>query len=171
MSASSKEKSDRTTEGMVHRVGGLTRFIVVIPVLGLAASAVALVIMGAFETVRIVVEILRPESAGGASMKETLVSFIELADLFLLAVVLYIIALGLFELFIDSNLRLPAWLQFNDLDDLKYRLIGVVVVVLAVLFLGRAIQVKDAQELFWTGAGTALVIGSLSLFMKSGHGK
>lgn len=147
------------------RAGGLTRFIVIVPVMGLLVSAVALVVVGAIDTFKIIAEALR----GGVYTKEIVVSFIELADVFLLAVVIYIIALGLYELFIDSNLQLPAWLRFNSLDDLKYQLVGVVIVVLGVLFLGRSIQATDSWELFLQGAGTALMIAALSLFKKSGH--
>lgn len=160
---------DRITTRFISQVAGLTRFIVMVPVLGLLVSAIALVVLGAIETVHVIGSAILPVESGGATLKETLVGFIELADLFLLAVVIYIIALGLFELFIDADLKLPGWLQFHDLDDLKYRLLGVVVVVLAVLFLGRAIQTPDAQDLFWIGAATASVIASLALFMKSGH--
>jgi len=166
-----KQEPDRVTSRIIGQVGGLTRFIVLVPVLGMLASSLALVVIGATETVRVIRDSIIPVEQGGATMKEALVSFIELADLYLLAVVIYIIALGLFELFIESDLRLPAWLQFNDLDDLKYRLIGVIVVVLAVLFLGRAIQAQEAQDLFWIGAASAAMIAALSLFVKSGHGK
>lgn len=162
---------DRITARIIAKFAGFTRFIVMVPVLGLLVSSVALVILGAVETVHVIGSAITPVGQGGASLKETLVGFIEIADLFLLAVVIYIIALGLFELFIDSDIELPGWLQFNDLDDLKYRLLGVVVVVLAVLFLGRAIQTTEAQDLFWVGAATASVIASLALFMKSGHTK
>lgn len=152
----------------VGQVGGWTRFIVFIPVLGVLASAVTLVVLGAIETVHVIGGLfLFDEHA--PKLKETLVDFIEIADLFLLAVVLYIIALGLFELFIDSELSLPHWLRFNDLDDLKHRLLGVVVVVLAVLFLGKAIQTTDSQSLFWTGAATAAVIGSIAFYMRGPH--
>lgn len=170
-SETERKPIDQLPTKVVSRVAGLTRFIVIVPVLGLLVSAVALVVTGAIQTVRIILASVVPVSAGGATLKETLVSFIELADLFLLAVVIYIIALGLFELFIESDLRLPEWLQFHDLDDLKYRLLGVIVVVLAVTFLGRAIQVKEAQDLFWIGAGVSSVIAALALFMKSGHTK
>ncbi len=58
----------------------------------------------------------------------------------MLAVVLYIMAVGLYELFIDDNLDLPAWLVIHNLEDLKEKLVGVVIVVLAVFFLGRVIE-------------------------------
>ncbi|MDZ4170221.1 MAG: YqhA family protein [Coriobacteriia bacterium] len=158
------------SDKMLARIGGLTRFIVIIPVIGLFAGAVALVITGAIKTVNVILSVVGVVGEV-PTMKEELVAFIEIADLFLLAVVLYIIALGLFELFIESDLRLPEWLQFNDLDDLKNRLIGVIVVVLAVSFLGTAIELKDPQDLAWVGIGTASIIASLAFFLKSGHSK
>jgi uncharacterized membrane protein YqhA len=51
--------------------------------------------------------------------------------------VFYIIALGLYELFVDDRVELPQWLIIRNIDDLKNKLAGVVVVVMAVLFRGR----------------------------------
>jgi hypothetical protein len=55
-------------------------------------------------------------------------SFIEVVDLFLLWTVFLIIALGLYELFISSDLKLPGWLVIRTLDDLEVELVGVVIV-------------------------------------------
>lgn len=150
-------------------VGAWTRIVIIIPVIGLLAAAVTLVVLGGIDTA---VLIGRVAGVGGEalSLKEALVGFIELADLFLLSVVLYIISLGLYELFIDSNLPLPAWLQFNDLDDLKHRLVSVVIVVLAVLFLGKAIEVKDYKDLMYIGGSAGFVILALAYYLKGSHG-
>ena len=61
--------------------------------------------------------------------KHLAVVFIELTDAFLLGTVLYIIALGLYQLFIDSSLPLPGWLRVNTIDQLKSKLVGVIVVL------------------------------------------
>jgi uncharacterized membrane protein YqhA len=151
---------------VVANVGGWTRFIITLPVIGLLVGATVLVVVGSIETVHILGKVLGLHGEEPLSLKLTMVSFIEMADVYLLAVVLYIIGLGLFELFIDADLKLPHWLSFNDLDDLKSRLIGVVAVVLSVLFLGRAIESTDSWGLFLFGAAAAMVIGSLALFVK-----
>lgn len=166
----SQSQFDGSARSLIGYVGGWTRFIVVIPVLGLLLGAVALVIVGAIDMTQAIGGILGV-TGKTLSSKELLVEFIEIADMFLLAVVLYMISLGLFELFIDSNLRLPAWLRFKNFDDLKLQLVGVIIVVLGVLFLGRAIDVKVAQDLFWFGGGTAAVIFSLSYFLKGSYAK
>ncbi len=38
---------------------------------------------------------------------------------------LYIIAIGLYELFIDSRIPVPPWLRIDDIDDLKHKLVSV----------------------------------------------
>lgn len=165
------QKGEHSTAARKQRVmalvGGRTRFLVLVPVLGLLAGAIALVLLGAWETVHIIGGLI---GSGEISAKETIVAFIEVADMFLLGVVLYIISLGLYELFIDPDLELPHWLEFRNLDDLKHQLVAVVIVVLAVLFLGKAIHTDSAQDLFWSGAGIALVVAALAYFLKGTHG-
>ena len=82
----------------------------------------------------------------------------------MLAVVLYIMAVGLYELFIDDNLDLPAWLVIHNLEDLKEKLVGVVIVVLAVFFLGRVIESQEPLEVLYLGVGISAVIAALSYF-------
>ncbi len=53
--------------------------------------------------------------------------------------VLLVIGYGLYELFIDTEIELPDWLQVRDLDDLKSKLIGVVVAIIAVVFVGALV--------------------------------
>ena len=143
------------------RVAGLSRFIVAAPVIGLFAAAVVLTAVASVDTVVTIISIVRSQM----QMKEILVSFIELADVFLLSIVLYIISLGLYELFINENVALPGWLVINTLEDLKEKLISVVVVVLAVYFLGKVIEAKNPLYILEMGAGIALMILALGYFV------
>src|SRR2546430_666113 len=85
-------------------------------------------------------------------------------DLFLLGTVLYIVALGLYELFIDDRLPMPAWLLIQDLDDLKNKLIGVVIVLLGVTFLGKVVTWDGDRNILFFGGASALVIIALGGF-------
>ncbi|MFT4215765.1 MAG: YqhA family protein [Micropruina sp.] len=147
-----------------HRVS-LTRFIVLVPALGMLLGSITLTTVGAIE----VGQTILGAFTGHVDAKEYVISFVEIADVFLLAVVLFIIAIGLYELFIDEIPGLPEWLVFGSLDDLKSQLIGVVVVVLGVFFLGRALHGDDALNLLYLGGGIAAVTGSLSLFLRAKH--
>jgi uncharacterized membrane protein YqhA len=93
------------------------------------------------------------------------VSLIEITDIILLGTVLYIVALGLYQLFIDQNLALPRWLKVNDLNDLKRDLIAVVVVLLGVSFLGEVVNWEGDNDILPLGAGIALVIAALGFIL------
>lgn len=109
------------------------------------------------------------EAINGIYSKTLVLGAIEVVDLFLLATVFFIISLGLFELFIDDSLDLPDWLEIKTIEDLKVKLVGVVIVVLAVLFLGQVVTWDGQRELLGYGVAIASVIGSLTWFLKGGH--
>jgi uncharacterized membrane protein YqhA len=82
-----------------------------------------------------------------------------------LSTVFYVIAVGLYELFIQDNLPLPKWLEFHTLDDLKDKLVGVIVVALAALFLGQTVSWDGKTDLLGYGVAVALVIAALTYFL------
>jgi uncharacterized membrane protein YqhA len=161
--APSDSSADLDRERLVARLAGLTRYLVIAPIVGLFVAAVVLTWVAVVDVVKITREVI----GGHLELNQTVVGFIEVADIFLLAVVLYIMALGLYELFIDPNLPLPEWLVVRSLEDLKEKLIGVVVVVLAIFFLGRVIESDNPLELLYLGVGIAAVIAALAYFAKS----
>lgn len=87
-------------------------------------------------------------------------------DSFLLAVILYIFAVAIYELFID-DLDLPDWLNIKDLDDLKKKLSSVIALMLGVTFLEHVVQWKDGQETMYFAIAIALIISSLVFYMRS----
>lgn len=147
--------------GFGRRMPAYTRFVVGIPVLGLFAGAVTLTAMAGIETVRTILHAV----GGDLEKKAAVLEFIELADVFLLATVLYIMALGLYELFIDDTIPLPTWLEIHSLDDLKQKLVGVIAVVLAVSFLGSVIKGVAARDLMAQGVGIAAVVAAMGYFL------
>ena len=153
---------DKSAHSSYKRAVTWTRFVIWIPVVALFIGSLALVFLGGFETL---VAVYRAFFDGTVSEKESLVDFITLADLFLLATVLYIIALGLYQLFIDDTLPLPDWLIVHDLDDLKEKLTTVVIVVLAVFFLGVVVKSPASISILWEGLGIGAMILALSAFL------
>jgi uncharacterized membrane protein YqhA len=147
---------------MLKKLLSNSRYLVIVPVMGLLAASIALMGTGAYKIVSIVSSILQ----GDTDTKVSMLGFLETADLFLLAVALYLIALGLYDLFIDSNIQVPEWLTIRDLTDLKKKLVEVVVMILAVVFLGKVVNWDGGIEVFYLGAGIALVIAALTFFNK-----
>ncbi len=137
-----------------------------IAVFGSFAASVTLLIYGALETVITIGHTLT-EPVSSAYSKQLTLSCIQVVDLFLLATVLYITALGLYELFIDERIKVPDWLEIHTIDDLKSKLTSVIVVVLSVLFLSEVVRWNGDTNILPLGGGIASVIAALTYFLSS----
>jgi uncharacterized membrane protein YqhA len=97
-------------------------------------------------------------------------------DLFLIGATLLISAVGLYALFIGEIRRgpaprLPGWLEMRDLNDLKGRIIAMIVLVVSVSFVEVVVDAPSGQKALELGGGVALVIVALTIFLRlSGHG-
>lgn len=144
---------------------GHARYIVIIAVLMTLLAATTLILFGAAETVIVIQQVITSGDFSSKTAKSLLLSFIEITDIFLLATVLYITALGLYELFIDDRTPVPHWLVIHSLDDLKDKLIGVVIVVIGVGFLGQFTTWNGETNLLISGGGAGIVIVALTYFL------
>jgi uncharacterized membrane protein YqhA len=149
---------------MGARIISASRYLIIIAVICIFITGLALLVYGASETYELAAHLFN-DGVNAKSAKTLVLAAIELVDLFLLATVLFVIAIGLYELFIDDNLLLPSWLEIHTLDDLKDKLIGVVIVVLGVLFLGQVISWDGQRDLLGFGAAIALVVAALTYFL------
>ena len=149
---------------MLSRILASSRYLILIAVLGSLGAFIALLIAGALQIGRTIFYAITEPNITSKGLKALALSFIEIIDVFLLATVFYIVALGLYELFIDTDIVVPSWLSIQDLDDLKNKLVSVVVVVLGVLFLGRALE-WQGDDILPYGITVALVIAALSYFL------
>ncbi len=154
-----------TPPSALVRLLGLSRYMIIVAVLATLVAATTLLVYGAVETFGVVRGLMDPGIVAPKGAKGLILTFIELTDLFLLATVLYVIAIGLFELFVDDRVILPHWLEIHDLNDLKEKLIGVVIVVMGVVFLGQVVTWDGERQLLGYGAGIALVIAALTYFL------
>jgi len=150
---------------VVTRLIGLIRYIIIVAVLATLIAATALILFGTVETYVVIRDVFSKGEFTSKVAKTLLLSFIEITDIFLLATVLYIIALGLYELFIDHHVPVPNWLEIRTLDDLKDKLIGVIIVVIGVGFLGQFTTWNGETNLLISGGGAALVIAALTFFL------
>ena len=99
-----------------------------------------------------------------APLKDTIVSILTSIDSILLGTVLLVIGYGLYELFVDTNLEIPEWLEINTLDDLKAKLTGVIVAIIAVVFVGLLVETKSSNDVLNYGIGAGAVVLSLGAF-------
>ena len=129
--------------------------------------AVALVMVyGTVQLVAFVVELVRHGSINQEWGAELRLTVIEVVDLFLIGTVLFVIAVGLYQLFFTSMMPLPRWLLVQDVGDLERKLIGLVVTVLSVVFLGQIVTWDGQRDLLGFGVAIGAVIAGLTLFLR-----
>lgn len=152
---------------MIRKFIASTRFLMLIPAAGTLIASLAVLIFGGSETLRAVMGTMDGTLLAKGT-KTVLLKYIEIIDLFLIGTVFYITALGLYELFIDDQVITPAWLHITHLDDLKAKLLSVVVVILVVVFLGQVINWEAGWEILGLGAGIGMVILAVTYFLRRG---
>jgi uncharacterized membrane protein YqhA len=117
------------------------------------------------------------DTARAALRSDMLGKIIDIVDGYLLATVMLIFALGLYELFISridaaENSEFAArLLLIHSLDDLKDRLAKVVMLMLVVKFFQYALKFKYASplELLYLAIGILLIGGALYLTHGTHH--
>ncbi len=163
-----------------------SRFVVLFAVVASMLTAFSVFYMATVDSYVLVVHLgdyaahLTPEVR--ADMRSaTVAHVVEIIDGYLLATVLLIFSLGLYELFISPIDRAERSetasnvLLIHSLDDLKNRLAKVILMILVVKFFEHAIAMKyqTPMDLLYLSGGIALI--GLSLYLthrsdKDGHG-
>jgi uncharacterized membrane protein YqhA len=133
---------------------------VVVPAIASMIGALLLMAQGSIAIVTVVVEAVFNNSY----LKVTIVDVLTAVDAILLGTVLLVIGYGLYELFVDDLIEVPSWLQVKDLDDLKSKLIGVVVAIISVVFVGVFVDANRADEVLAYGLGAGALVTGLALF-------
>ena len=159
-------RRDRFERGL-----SMSRIVVVVPVVVLLLGAVASFGYGTDVFVRSVAAIVKDPQLTSHNIG----FFLLLSDLFLVGATLMIAAFGFYDLFITKArtdgraMPLPSWLQMTDLNDLKARVISMVVMVLAVSFVDQAVVMQNKIDTLYLGGAVALVIAALTLFVRFGR--
>ena len=144
----------------MRKILGLTRYAVIVPAIASIIGALLLMAQGSISIGIIVVEAILNNSY----LKDTIVNILTAVDAILLGTVLLVIGYGLYELFVDPQLEVPVWLEVRDLDDLKSKLIGVVVAIIAVVFVGVFVDTNRAADVVAYGVGAGALVAGLALF-------
>lgn len=145
---------------MMKKLLGLTRYAVLVPSLASILGALLLMAQGSIEMVIVVIDAVSNQS----SLKSSIVDVLTAVDAILLGTVLLVIGYGLYELFIDAELDVPLWLRVYDLDDLKSKLIGVVVAIIAVVFVGIFVDANRSADVISYGVGAGALVVGLAIF-------
>jgi uncharacterized membrane protein YqhA len=144
----------------MNRILAASRYAVIVPAIASILGALLLMVQGSIAMIQVIID----AALNGTKLKITLVDVLTAVDAILLGTVLLVIGYGLYELFIDEDLNVPVWLQVHDLDDLKSKLIGVVVAIIAVIFVGVFVDVARADDVLTFGVGGGALVAGLAIF-------
>jgi uncharacterized membrane protein YqhA len=147
----------------------LARLTVLLPVVVLVLSGVGAYVYGTAMAVHSVVDI-----ADHPFYEHNLRLFLIEIDLFLIGATLIIAAIGLYELFVaridpvNSRRPMPDWLVMNDLNDLKARVISMIILVSAVSFADVLLEFGDELKVLYLAAGVGIFIVALTIYLRFG---
>jgi uncharacterized membrane protein YqhA len=144
----------------MNRILAATRYIAIIPAIAAILGAILLMVQGSVAMMQVIINVI----SEGTKLKLTIVEVLTAVDAILLGTVLLVIGYGLYELFIDEDLEVPVWLQVHDLDDLKSKLIGVVVAIISVIFVGVYVDANRASDVISYGVGAGALVVGLAIF-------
>ncbi len=172
---------EKLFEGLLWR----SRYVVLFAVVASMAAAIAIFYMATVDVVYLVSHILHyadpsltPDIRKGLH-DETITHVVEVVDGYLLATVMLIFGLGMYELFISDideakhSKASSAILVIESLDDLKQRLAKVIIMILIVTIFELALKLKisDTLDLLYLAGAVALI--GLALYLthaSDGHG-
>ena len=137
-------------ERVFERILWSTRYAVILAVVFSVLGSVALFVLGSYEIMQTLFLKLPPLIMGEThDHSELLYKLITAIDLYLIGVVLLIFGFGIYELFIskiDIARRDEAVtiLEIENLEELKNKIIKVIIMVLIVSFFERILKISDS---------------------------
>ena len=154
-----------------ERALSLSRIVVIVPVIVLLLAAISSFAYGTDVFVRSVSRVVEDPELTSHNLGFLLL----LTDLFLVGATLMIAAFGFYDLFIGTigvsgrGVRLPGWLRMHDLNDLKGRVISMIILVAAVSFVDDVVESEDGRDTLYIGIGVGVVIAALTAFQYFGR--
>lgn len=159
-----------------------SRFVILSAVVGSLFAGFAIFYMATVDVVYLVMHAVHYADLADDARKtlhdSTVTHIVEVVDGYLLATVMLIFSLGLYELFISDigqahgSKASSKMLVINSLDDLKSRLAKVILMILIVTLFENALNMKLTApiDLLYLGASIALIALALYLTHAPEHG-
>jgi len=158
---------ERFIEGVLWK----SRYIVFLAVFFSITAAVSLFVFGSYEIIAAILHENPFSAIHEHGHADLLVQFIGAVDLYLIGIVLLIFGFGIYELFIseidvarDNNYKI-AILEIKTLDELKNKIIKVIIMVLIVTFFERVLNMKYETPIHMLFFAVSILILATGVFM------
>ncbi len=169
-------------EKIVERALWESRFMIFLAVVSSILSAFVLILMGTYDVGLVIKEVFHAfgdKETYAAFHSEAITHIISAIDSYLIATVLLIFGIGLYELFIskidfiETDSQSSKILEIHSLDQLKEKLAKVIIMVLIVTFFKHALDMEYTTilDLLYLAIGIVLISLASYLMHKSEDGK
>lgn len=152
---------------------GRSKWIAFLAVMVLYASSGIVVLIGLVKLFYIVKDIFI--KIGSSEEIDTILlsaNFMIIIEIYLLAIIFYIFAIGIYKLFV-GEFRSLVWYRIESLDEMKAELAKAIVIFLSVFLVQKIVEWKDGEHLLHVGIVVSLISAILiwyaKLFRNSKH--
>lgn len=139
----------------------LARLVVELGVISAVAYSLALFVAA---TIQAYHTIIHAFSEDIIDTKNLMIAAVQQTDTLLVGIALLIIPIGMHTLFAGRSENAPVWLHVHTFDDLKSKLLGVVITAMGVNFFSVALEWKLGSEILYYGLALTAVIGALAAY-------
>ncbi len=164
---------------LIERLLWSSRLMIIPAVFASILAALVLILIGTYNvglSISYLIPVFTAPELFDPTVKKVIIAIITAVDIYLIATVLLIFGIGLYELFVsklelaESSESSSQILIIKSLDQLKEKLANVIIMVLIVTFFKEALNLKftDAVSLLYLGAGIFLIALSVLLISKKG---
>jgi uncharacterized membrane protein YqhA len=159
-------ESSENRPTLFARMFGTTRYVMTVAVFAVFLGATVLLVDGIVQMAGAIRHSIFGRQVEVDDSVSLRIEVIEAVDVILVATVLFVIAFGLYQLFVDPTLRstLPPWLRISAISSLEVRLAGMVVTVLSIIALTQALESHGGAASEF-GYEIAAIIAAISLFL------
>jgi uncharacterized membrane protein YqhA len=147
------------------------RLLVVLPIVVLALSAVAAFV----ETCYLLVSVIGSAIQAPNDTGKFAIGLVKVIDVVLIGIVLFIVAVGLEELFMGGlaarrTAWLPSWLAIHSLDDLKELVLSTLVLVVVVTFVDAVVSSAGNLQVLELGGATGAIVVAIAIYLRIAAG-
>jgi uncharacterized membrane protein YqhA len=158
-------ESDHAAPAPLSRAVGFTRYVILLVIASVLFAAISICLVAPLLTLGNLWNVAQEGVTGSLAGHEGILRVLDLVIVMLEVVAFYLVGVGLYHLFI-APLPLAQRIGLDSLDKLETKVVSVIVVMMAVIFLEHLVLGHNAVDSLLFGAAIALVVSALASFQR-----
>jgi uncharacterized membrane protein YqhA len=149
---------NRAQENILEVILQKSKYLTILTVVITLLCALVLYLITSVAAIMAIYEALTSGDWSTTTTKVMAVTLLKVVDMFLICIGLQVIAAGVYKLFINDQITLPAAMSPNSFTELKLSLVRISSLVLLIMFVERAVDLGPSRELLEYGIAIAVIM-------------